>query len=426
MSQTESAASPAPAATRPPRPSRGPRPTFAEVLHDVAAGGVTRIIAAIVLSLAIATVFIVFTNEAVLGTLGYFFTRPGDFFGAAATAIGDAYVAMFRGAIYNTRADTFAAGIKPLTESLRFAGPLIAAGLGIALTFRAGLFNIGGQGQMIMGAVWSAWAAFQLHLPYGVHLVVAVIFGLVGAGLWAGIAGWLKAKTGAHEVIVTIMMNYIAISLTTYLMRTPVLHDMSGSSNPTTRPPDPTAVFPPLIGGYDLRVSFVLCIAAVAVYWWLMERSPLGFRLRMVGLNPDAARAAGINTGRMTIVAMVLSGLFVGLAGINQSLGRDGNFGPGIDSGIGFDAITVALLGGSRAMGVLFAGILFGALKAAGPTMQLANVPPEILGVIQGLIVLFIAAPPLVRAIFRFLPEPREITDIATGQKPQLEQKEGE
>lgn len=421
MSQSEPALVTPAAPT--PRPAANRRPTFGEVLHDIAAGSITRTIAAIILSLAIATLFIIFTNEDVQRTLGYVFNQPADFFVAAGRAVSDAYVALFRGAIYNTRADTFAAGIKPLTESLRFAGPLIAAGLGIALTFRAGLFNIGGQGQMVMGAVWSAWAAFQLHLPWGVHLVVAIIFGLVGAGLWAGIAGWLKAKTGAHEVIVTIMMNYIAVSLTTYLMRTPVLHDMESGSNPTTRPPDPTAVFPRIIEGYDLRYSFVLCILAVVVFWWLMERSSLGFRLRMVGLNPDAARAAGVNVGRMTITAMVLSGVFVGLAGVNQSLGRDGNFGPGIDSGIGFDAITVALLGGSRAVGVLFAGLLFGALKAAGPTMQLADVPPEILGVIQGLIVLFIAAPPLVRAIFRFLPKPREITDIATGQKPQLEQK---
>jgi simple sugar transport system permease protein len=412
--------------TTPPAPPP-PRPTWREVLHDIAAGSITRTIAAVVLSLVIASILIVFTNEDVQATLGYFFSRPADFLSSASGAVGAAYEALIRGAIYNNRADTFAAGIKPLTESLRFAGPLIAAGLGIALTFRAGLFNIGGTGQLLMGAVWSAWASFQLHLPWGIHLIVAVIFGLVGAAVWAGIAGWLKAKTGAHEVIVTIMMNYIAINLVTYLMRTPVLHDMESGSNPTTRVPDPTAVFPRLLGeNYELRLSFILCILAVAVYWWLVERSPFGFRLRMVGLNPDAARTAGVNVDRTIIIAMVLSGVFVGLAGVNQSLGRDGNFAPGIDSGIGFDAITVALLGGSGALGVLFAGLLFGILKAAGPAMQVADVPPEILGVIQGLIVLFIAAPPLVRAIFRFLPKPREITDIATGQKPQLEQKGAE
>lgn len=360
-----------------------------------------------------------------LDTLGYFFARPGDFFVAAGQAIGNAYAALFRGAIYNYTAPSFEAGIRPLLESLRFAGPLIAAGLGVALTFRAGLFNIGGQGQLVMGAIWSAWASFQLHLPWGLHLIVAMIFGFVGAGLWAGIAGFLKAKTGAHEVIVTIMMNYIAVSLATYLMRTPVLHDMDSGNNPSTRPPDATAVFPRILGdGFDLRLSFILCLVAVIVYWWLMERSSLGFRLRMVGLNPDAARAAGVNVGRMYITAMVLSGLFIGLAGINQSLGRDGNFGPNIDAGIGFDAITVALLGSSTAPGVLLAGILFGMFRAASPTMQLADVSPEILGVIQGLIVLFIAAPPLVRAIFRFLPKQREVTELNTGAKPQLEAKE--
>ena len=422
MSQTD----PALAVPRAPKPASR-RPSLGEVLHDVAAGSITRTIAAIILSLAIATLFIVFTNEDVQRTLGYVFNQPADFFAAAGRAVSDAYVALFRGAIFNTRADTFADAIKPLTESLRFAGPLIAAGLGIALTFRAGLFNIGGQGQMVMGAVWSAWAAFQLDLPYGVHLVVAVIFGLVGAGLWAGIAGWLKAKTGAHEVIVTIMMNYIAVSLTTYLMRTPVLHDMESGSNPTTRPPDPTAVFPRIFADYDLRYSFVLCILAVVVFWWLMERSSLGFKLKMVGLNPDAARAAGVNVGTMTITAMVLSGLFVGLAGLNQSLGRDGNFGPGIDSGIGFDAITVALLGGSRAGGILFAGLLFGAMKAAGPAMQLQDVAPEVLSVVQTLIVLFIAAPPLVRSIFRFLPAPRtEAPQLGTRRKPRLEGTEAE
>ncbi|MCK6066723.1 MULTISPECIES: ABC transporter permease [Microbacterium] len=410
-----------PAATeQPPRT----RPSLGDVLHDIASGGIVRTAAAIVLSLVVASVLIVVTNQDVGRTLPYFFSRPTDFLQAAGQAIGDAYAALFRGSIYNYTASSAESAIRPLLESLRFAGPLIAAGLGVALTFRAGLFNIGGQGQMVIAAIWAAWASFQLHLPYGLHLVVAILFGLVGAAIWAGIAGFLKAATGAHEVIVTIMMNYIAVSLATFLMRTPVLHDMDSGNNPTTRPPDPTAVFPRIFAEFDLRWSFVLCIVAVGVFWWLMERSSLGFRLRMVGLNPDAARTAGVDVKRMYIVAMVLSGMFIGVAGLNQALGRDGNFGPTIDAGIGFDAITVALLGGSRAGGVLLAGLLFGMLRAAGPTMQLADVAPEILGVIQGLIVLFIAAPPLVRAIFRFLPVPREVTELNTGRKPQLEAKE--
>ncbi|MDF1479116.1 ABC transporter permease [Leifsonia sp. H3M29-4] len=402
-----------------------PRPKASQVLRDIASGSPLRIFFSFVLAFAAGSLLIIFTNERVLDSLGYFFARPTDFFGAAGQATADAYAAMFRGSIYNYRADSFESAIRPLTESLRFAGPLIAAGLGIALTFRVGMFNIGGTGQLLMGAIFAAWASFQLHLPYGLHLIVAILFGFVGAAFWAGIVGFLKARTGAHEVIVTIMLNYIAVSLVTYLMRTPVLHDMDSGNNPTTIPPDVTAQLPKILGGsFNLHLGFILALIAVVVYWWLMERSTLGFRLRMVGLNPDAARTAGINVNVVFVLAMVLSGLFVGLAGVNQALGRSGSFSPSIDSGIGFDAITVALLGGSRAGGVLLAGLLFGAMKAAGPAMQLEDVAPEVLSVVQALIVLFIAAPPLVRAIFRFLPEPREPEQLTTQQKPELEKKE--
>jgi len=380
-------------------------------LRDLAEGSIVRTLVAIALSLIAGLLLVVFTNEDVRPTLAYLFGRPSDFFQAAGAAIANAWDALIRGAIWNTRADDFAKGIRPLTETLRFAGPLIAAGLGLAVTFRTGLFNIGGQGQMLMAAAWASFAASQLHLPWGIHLIVAMLFGFVAAALWSGIAGFLKARTGAHEVIVTIMMNYIAVSLVTFLMRTPVLHDMSKGQNPATIPPDKTAVFPRLLGeGFDLRWSFIACLLAVVVFWWLMERSTLGFRLRMVGANPDAARAAGVNVETTAILAMVISGLFIGLAGLNQALGRDGNYGPGVDAGIGFDAITIALVGGNGALGVLFAGILFGAFKAASPAMQVADVSPEVLSVMQGLILLFIAAPPLIRAIVPFLPKPKEET----------------
>jgi simple sugar transport system permease protein len=413
------------ATTSAPEPRRE-RPTAAEVLHDIASGTPLRVFFAVVLSLAVASVLIIFTNEEVLKTLGYVFARPSDFFGAAGRAVGDAYAALFRGSIYNYNARNFEGAIRPLTESLRFAGPLIAAGLGIALSFRVGLFNIGGQGQMLMSAGFAAWASFHLHLPFPLHLIVAVLFGLVGAGLWAGIVGFLKARTGAHEVIVTIMLNYVAVSLISYSMRIPLLQDPAAGSNPKTLPPDVTAQMPKILGaGFDIHLGIILAVGAVVLFWWLMERSTLGFRLRMVGLSPDAARTAGIDVNRMYIVAMVISGLFVGLAGVNQALGRDTGFTPSVDSGIGFDAITVALLGGSRALGVLFAGLLFGAMKAAGPAMQLEDVAPEILVVVQALIVLFIAAPPLVRSIFRFLPKPRtEQPQLATRRKPRLEGKE--
>jgi len=377
------------------------QPRANQLLAEVLRGSVLRTVLAIILAFVAGSLLIIFTNERVIEASGYFFGRPGDLLSAAGTAVGEAYSALFRGSIYNYNASTIEGAIRPLTETLRFSAPLIAAGLGVALSFRVGMFNIGAQGQLLVGAGFAAFASYQLHLPYGIHLIVALLFGFVGAALWAGIVGVLKAYTGAHEVIVTIMLNYIALSLITFLMRTPVLHPPDGSNNPITIAPDETAILPKILGGsFDLHLGFLLALVAVAVYWWLMERSTIGFRLRMVGINPDAARTAGVNVNRVYIIAMVASGLFIGLAAGNQALGRDGSFTPSVDSGIGFDSITVALLGGSRALGVLGAGLLFGAMKAGGPAMQVADVAPEVLGVVQGLIVLFIAAPPLIRTIF--------------------------
>jgi simple sugar transport system permease protein len=208
-------------------------------------------------------------------------------------------------------------------------------------------------------------------------------------------------------VIVTIMLNYIAVNLLTYVMRTPILQDPSAGGTPKTLPPDESAQLPLLFGdSFALHWGFPLAIGATFLFWWLMERSTIGYRFRAVGFNSNAARTAGINVDRIYVLAMAISAAFVGLAGVNQALGRDTGFTPSIDSGIGFDAITVALLGGSNAVGVFLAGLLFGAMKAGGPAMQVADVAPELLGVVQGLIVLFIAAPPLVRAMFR-LPAPR-------------------
>jgi simple sugar transport system permease protein len=184
------------------------------------------------------------------------------------------------------------------------------------------------------------------------------------------------------------------------------MQDPTAGGTPKTPAPDTSAQLPLLFGdSFALNWGFVLVIAATVFFWWLMERSTLGYRFRAVGLNPNAALTAGINVNRIYVVAMAISAGFVGIAGVTQALGRTSGFTPTVDAGIGFDAITVALLGGSSAGGVFLAGLLFGAMKAGGPSMQIADVPPELLGVVQGIIVLLIAAPPLVRAIFR-LPSP--------------------
>lgn len=357
----------------------------------------------VVLALIAGSILIAVTDDGVQAAAGYFFARPGDTFAAVWEAASGAYVALFQGAIYNTEADTFAAGIRPLTESLKFATPLIAAGLGVGLAFRAGLFNIGGQGQMLMAAAAAGYVGAYMDLPVGLHLVVAIVAGVVAGGIWAGIAGLLKAKTGAHEVILTIMLNNIAFYLLAWMLATQGILQAPGSGNPKTAAMADSARLPQLLGdGFSLHAGLILAVVAVIFTWWLLERSSLGYRLRAVGENPAAARTAGINVGRSYVTVMLIAGGLVGIAGVTQVLGTvPTGFGGDIDAGMGFDAITVALLGRSTPVGILFAGLLFGAFKAGGFWMQAAEqVPNEVVLVVQSLIVLFIAAPPLVRAIF--------------------------
>jgi ABC-type uncharacterized transport system permease subunit len=389
--------------TPPPMPSKW-HDTFLRITQ----GNAIISVLAVLLALLVGGIMIAFTDEEVQSASKYFFARPGDTIVAVWQSVSGAYIALFQGSIYNFGAPTFARGIRPLTETLTFATPLIAAGLGVALAFRIGMFNIGGRGQMLMASAAAGWVAFSLDLPWGIHMIVALIAGLAAGALWAGIAGALKAWTGAHEVIVTIMLNFIAFYLVSWMLRTPGLLQAPGSSNPKTPPMKDTAVLPELFGPqYNLHFGFILVIIATIVVWWILSRSSLGFKFRAVGENPHAARVAGINVQSMYIVGMLIAGALVGLAGVNQVLGTiTTGFSADIDAGIGFDAITVALLGRSTPWGTFAAGILFGAFKAGGFSMQAAQgVPIEIITVVQALIVLFIAAPPLVRTIF-FLPSP--------------------
>ena len=378
-----------------------------KAVRDIMGGPVVISVLAVVLALIVGGILIALTDPGVQKASGYFFARPGDTFSAIWTSVSSAYTSMFQGAIYNFGRPTFAAGIRPLTETLTFATPLIVAGLGVALAFRVGLFNIGGQGQLLIGAAAAAWVGFSFDLPPVIHLIVAILAGIAGAAVWAGIVGLLKARTGAHEVIVTIMLNYIAFYLISYMLRTKGLLQAPGSNNPKAPPIHGNAVLPPLLGvQYNLTWAFVIVIGATVFVWWLINRSSLGFRFRAVGENPNAARVAGINVKNIYVYAMLLAGALVGVAGASQALGVfPAGISSGVDAGIGFDAITVALLGRSRPWGVFVAGLLFGALKAGGYTIQAGGIPIDIVLIMQSLIVLFVAAPPLVRAIFR-LPTP--------------------
>ena len=381
---------------------------FSQALKEILAGSLTRTVLSIVLGFLVGALFMIGSNREFIESLGYFFSRPTDALGAAWTVVSEGYGALIRGAIFNTDAETFERAIKPLTETLRLGAPLILAGLGIGLTFRVGLFNIGGTGQLITGMIFATFVATRLELPFFIHTVVAILAGILGSTLLGALVGFLKARTGAHEVILTIMFNYIMLYFFTFLMRDPaLLQEQRATGNPKADPAAATAQLPKLLGEeFNLHWGIILAIAAVFVYWWLMERSTVGFRLRMVGHNPDAARAAGVNVERTYILAMGLSAAFVGVAAANQSLGTAIGVTPSTHANIGFDAITVALLGGSNAPGILLAGLLFGAFKAGAPSMQVLGVSPEVLGIVQGAIVLFIAAPPLIRMLLR-LPKPQ-------------------
>ncbi|GAA3597028.1 ABC transporter permease [Agrococcus terreus] len=383
---------------------------WGSAFRRIMGGNLVMSVLAVLASLVVGGILIAATDERVQETSGYFFARPTDMLSAVWEAVFGAYSALFQGSILNVaRADAgFAQLIKPLTDTLNFATPLIAAGLGVAIAFRVGLFNIGGRGQMLWAAAAAGWVGFSFELPPVLHLLVAIAVGILAGAIWGGIAGALKAFTGAHEVIVTIMLNFVALWFITWMLRTPGLLQAPGGNNPISPRMLDTAVLPPIFGPpFVLHWGFVLSIAAVVFAWWLIERSSLGFQFRAVGLNPNAALNAGMDVKRITVLAMLFAGGFMGLAGAQQVTGAvTTGFTAGIDAGIGFDAITVALLGGSTPWGTLAAGLLFGAFKAGGFRMQAAEgVPIDIVLVVQSFIVLFIAAPPLVRAMFG-LPQP--------------------
>lgn len=361
---------------------------------------------AVVVALVVGAVLILAAHPQVQSTLGYFFARPGDFFNTSLQVLRDAYSALFRGAVYDWNAPNVQRAIRPITETMVNAVPLILAGLGIAIGFRSGMLNIGGQGQIILGASFAGFIGYAFGLPLGAHLLLALVGGLLGGAIWGGIAGVLKARTGANEVIVTIMLNNIAVYFLAWLLRQQWF-TQTESSQPQSAPVAESARLFGILGeGFRLHAGFLVAILATVFVWWLMERSTLGFEFRAIGANPEAARTAGISVGKATALVLIIGGALCGLAGAAHLLGTEYRLSTGISGSLGFDAITVALLGRSKPLGTFLAGVLFGGLQAGGVLMQAqTGTPIDIVLVLQSVIVLLIAAPPLVRTIF-LLPRP--------------------
>ena len=409
-----------PAATPPAGADKGreksPRKSFGTILRESFLEGntFTVTVLALVTATVLGGILCAFTNSTVLHapTAGATISRAWD-------VASGTYVALFEGSVFNphTIAALFqqaslstavhdgylAAVFQPLSETAVQATPLILTGLAVALPYRAGLFNIGGQGQFIGGAIMAAWLGYDVHLPIVVHVVVCVIGGFVGGAVVGWFTGEIKARTGAHEVIVTIMLNYVMQYFLAYLLSSQSLLQASGSPNPIT-PPIASNAHLPLLFGSNLRINvgFLIALACAFGVWWLLNRTTTGFEFRSVGANASAARVAGMNVERSWVLVFLIGGGLAGLAGSAVIQGTDFTLNPQSYGTYGIDAITVALLGLGRPGGVVAAGLLFGALHAGSPGMQtVTSTPVQIVQVLQALIVLFVAAPPLIRAIFR-------------------------
>jgi ABC-type uncharacterized transport system permease subunit len=290
-----------------------------------------------------------------------------------------------------------------IVDTIVNATPLILVGLAVGLGFKAGLFNIGGQGQFLMGAVASAAAGAALSQSSPVIAIpLALLAGMAAGALYGFIPGFLKAFTGAHEVVTTIMLNYVAIYVVAYLITGP-LRQVGASF--AVSPDVGAAGLPAILNvgtGHAGHVGILIPLLVVPAMWWLLYRSTIGFEIRTVGANPDAALYAGMRPRRLVVLALTLGGLLAGLAGAVEILGVSGNMPAAYSTNIGFDAITVALLGRANPVGIVFGGLLLGAMRAGAPLMEtVADVPRQMVDVLQGIILFFLAADVVVRRLFR-------------------------
>jgi general nucleoside transport system permease protein len=373
-------------------------------------------------------VVVVLTDFVSLAKLG---TDPLGAIGGALGGVLTGYGAMLSGAfgdpariltaIQTGNAADIATAIRPLTETLVVATPLILAGLAVAVAFRAGMFNIGVDGQLMIGALAATITAFVLQgqVPAFAILLLSVFAGILGGAFWGFIPGFLKARTGAHEVITTIMLNYIAAQVVFFALRSPTLR-APGSTAPVSKPMSNFVDIPLILNLPAIRLDygFVIALLMAGAVSLLLFRTTKGFELRAAGFNPTAARYAGMSAGGSMMLAMALSGALAGLAGSFMVIGTVGQLSLDLSGGIGFTAIALALLAGLRPSGVVLAALLFGALTSGGKLMGIqSGIPYDLLVFIMALVIMFVAAPNLIRSIWRIKDRKDEV-EVALPTQP--------
>lgn len=279
-----------------------------------------------------------------------------------------------------------------IAETLVKTTPLILTGLSVAVAFQAGLFNIGAEGQLLVGALGAAMvASFDLGLPSVLHVALALLAAAVTGGIWGGIAGFIKLRFGAHEVIVTIMLNYIAFLLTSYLVNYPWKAE---GMVPQTNPVVPAAALPHLIRGSQLSIGLFIALVVVAVVSVLLKTTLIGYEIKAVGFNPHASAAGGISIAIMGVLSMLIAGAVAGIGGGVEILGVHGRFIQGFSPGFGYDGIAVAVLVNNNPTLVPVSSVLFGILRAGGAYLERnTQIPGDFTTVIQGLVIFFVAAP---------------------------------
>jgi general nucleoside transport system permease protein len=368
-------------------------------------------------ALVLSAIFILGSDPAILGAWSRFFSDPGGALSISWQAVADAYGALFLGAIgnpaqmadavrlYVTTGQTQAlvTAFWPFTESLVTSTPYIFAGLAVAVGFKCNLFNIGAEGQIFIGALVAAFVGYSVTgLPWIIHMPLTFISAALAGAVWGGIPGWLKAKTGAHEVINTMMMNYVAFRLSDYLLNGPMKRGGEAGFIPISRDILDSAVFPQFFPSpIRLHLGFFVALLMAALVWWFLWKTTLGFEIRTVGGNPRAARYAGISVSRSYIMALGVSGALAAMAGAGEVMGVNRNVASSFSPGYGFDSIALALMGGSHPLGVVLSALLFGALRSGATKMQsLAGVPIDIISIVQAFVIMFVAAPAIIRWIY--------------------------